>query len=137
MKTFSFILLFFFHLSAADQPEGIDKATFSRGKKLHFRVLEGRRNDVILFESGGGDAVGVWRDLLPVIEKTTGATLVTYDRPGIWRERDRSRTSCCADDLERLEYGLKELGYGGTYTWLRTRLEDSMQPCSLRGTQIR
>ena len=116
MKTFSFILLFSFHLAAADQPEGIDKATFSRGKKLHFRVLEGRRNDVILFESGGGDTVSVWRDLLPVIEKTTGATLVTYDRPGFGESEIDPEHHGFADDLERLESGLKELGYGGTYT---------------------
>jgi hypothetical protein len=64
MKTVCFILLFVSHLATADQRDWADKTTFHRGKKLHFRVLEGRRSEVILFESGGGDTVSVWRDLL-------------------------------------------------------------------------
>lgn len=116
MKAVGFILLFVSHLAAADQRDWTDKTTLHRGKKLHFRVLDGRRNDVILFESGGGDTVSVWRDLLPLIEETTGATLVTYDRPGFGESEIDPEHHGLADDIERLESGLKELGYGGPYT---------------------
>jgi pimeloyl-ACP methyl ester carboxylesterase len=51
-----------------------------------------------------------------LIEETTGATLVTYDRPGFGESEIDPEHHGFGDDLERLESGLKELGYGGTYT---------------------
>jgi pimeloyl-ACP methyl ester carboxylesterase len=77
--------------------------------------VEGRKNDVILFESGGGDAVNVWTDLLPEIEKATGATLVTYDRPGFGESEINPANHGFESDMERLEDGLKDLGYSGPF----------------------
>lgn len=98
------------------QVGAVDKTTSINGKKLHFRVVEGRKDDIILFESGGGDSVSVWNDLLSAVQKATGATLVTYDRPGFGASEIDPANHGFESDMERLEAGLKELGYRGPYT---------------------
>jgi pimeloyl-ACP methyl ester carboxylesterase len=84
--------------------------------KLHFQIMEGRRDDIILFESGGGDDSSVWNDLLAPIAEATGATLITYDRPGLGSSELDPEHHGLTSDIERLELGLKDLGYTGHYT---------------------
>lgn len=110
----AFVLIFTSAVRAELKP--IDKTVLSNGKRLHLRIVEGRRDDIILFESGGGDDVRVWNDLLPTIAQTTGATLVTYDRPGFGESEVDPEHHGLMADMERLETALKELGYKGPYT---------------------
>jgi len=102
--------------TAAAQAKPIDGTTTSDGKKLHFRIVEGRKDDIILFESGGGDDASVWGGLFTPIEEATGATLIAYDRPGLGRSEADPQHHGLTSDIERLESGLKELGYTGHYT---------------------
>ena len=98
------------------QPSPVDRITTSNGKNLHFRILEGRKDDLILFESGGGNDSSVWNDLLAPIADATGATLITYDRPGLGSSEVDPQHHGLTSDVERLESGLKDLGYTGHYT---------------------
>ena len=100
----------------ASQPGSVDRITVSNGKKLHFQILEGRKDDIILFESGGGNDSGIWSDLLAPVAEATGATLITYDRPGLGRSEVDPQHHGLASDIERLESGLQDLGYTGHYT---------------------
>lgn len=101
---------------AVSQTSSVDRTTMSNGKKLHFHIVEGQKDDVILFESGGGNDSTVWNDLLAPIAKTTGATLITYDRPGLGSSEIDPQHHGLTSDIERLESGLKDLGYTGHYT---------------------
>ncbi|MBU8872116.1 MAG: alpha/beta hydrolase [Gemmatimonadales bacterium] len=49
--------------------------------KLHFRIIRGQ-GPVVLLEAGGGMDSAEWNDLAPRIAQVTGATVVSYDRPG-------------------------------------------------------
>ena len=42
-------------ITAVSQAKPVDRTTVSNGKSLHFRILEGRKDDVFFFESGGGN----------------------------------------------------------------------------------
>lgn len=109
-------LLLLAPIMARSQPKPVDRTTSSNGKTLHFRILEGRKDDIILFESGGGDDARVWSGLLAPIAEVTGATLITYDRPGFGSSEADPQRHGLTNDVERLESGLKELGYAGHYT---------------------
>jgi pimeloyl-ACP methyl ester carboxylesterase len=102
--------------TAVSQSKPVDHTTVTNGKKLHFQITEGRRDDIILFESGGGDDARVWTDVLAPIAQATGATLITYDRPGFGASEVDPEHHGLMSDMERLESGLKELGYTGHYT---------------------
>jgi pimeloyl-ACP methyl ester carboxylesterase len=110
------ILLSLLPVGAVCQSTPIDRMTSLNGKKMHFRILEGWREDVILFEAGGGDDSQIWNDLLAPVAKQTGATLVTYDRPGFGSSEVDSLHHGLINDVQRLEQGLKDLGYTGHYT---------------------
>jgi pimeloyl-ACP methyl ester carboxylesterase len=119
MKTFCVLLAGLFLLmcsTALAQSQGVDRMTMANGKKLHFQITEGRRDDIILFESGGGDDVHVWNGLLDSVAQETGATLIAYDRPGFGASEVDPEHHGLMSDMERLESGLKELGYTGHYT---------------------
>lgn len=119
MKTLGVIcagFLLLIPITAVSQSKPVDRTTSSNGKSLHFRILEGRRDDVILFESGGGNDASVWKDLLAPIAEVTGATLITYDRPGLGSSEVDPQHHGLIGDMERLESGLKDLGYTGHYT---------------------
>lgn len=103
-------------VTAVAQAKAIDATTTNGGKKLHFRIVEGRKDDIILFESGGGDDAGVWNGVFTPIEEATGATLIAYDRPGLGRSDVDPQHHGLTSDIERLESGLAELGYAGHYT---------------------
>jgi pimeloyl-ACP methyl ester carboxylesterase len=110
----SFLLLI--PVTAVSQLRPVDRITTSNGKKLHFHIWEGRKDDIILFESGGGNDASVWSDLLAPIAEETGATLITYDRPGLGSSELDAQHQGLTSDIERLESGLKDLDYTGPYT---------------------
>ena len=110
------VFLLLMPIAAVSQWPPVDRTTVSNGKKLHFRIIEGRKDDIILFESGGGNDAGVWSDLLAPIAQTTGATLITYDRPGLGTSEVDPQHHGLTSDIERLESGLEDLGYTGHYT---------------------
>jgi pimeloyl-ACP methyl ester carboxylesterase len=103
-------------ITAVSQAKPVERTTMSNGKSLHFSTLEGRKDDVILFESGGGNDSSVWKDLLAPVAEATGATLITYDRPGLGSSEIDPQHHGLIGDIERLESGLKDLGYTGHYT---------------------
>jgi pimeloyl-ACP methyl ester carboxylesterase len=108
--------LFLIPVTSVSQPRPVSRTTTTNGKKLHFQIIEGRRDDIILFESGGGNDSSVWSDLLPPIAEATGATLITYDRPGLGSSEVDPQHHGLTSDIERLESGLRDLGYTGHYT---------------------
>ena len=108
--------LFLIPITAVSQSSPVSRATSTNEKKLHFQIMEGRQDDIILFESGGGDDSSVWNDLLAPIAEVTGATLITYDRPGLGSSEVDPQHHGLTSDIERLELGLKDLGYIGHYT---------------------
>jgi pimeloyl-ACP methyl ester carboxylesterase len=108
--------LFLIPITAVSQLRPVDRTTSTNGKKLHFQIIEGRREDIILFESGGGDDSSIWSNLLAPIAEATGATLITYDRPGLGSSEVDPQHHGLTSDIERLELGLKDLGYTGRYT---------------------
>ena len=103
-------------VTAVSQSRPVDRTTVANGKKLHFQVVDGKRDDIILFESGGGDDSRVWNDLLAPIATTTGATVIAYDRPGFGSSEVDPQYHGLMSDVERLELGLKDLGYTWHYT---------------------
>lgn len=110
------VFLLLMPMGAGSQSPPVDRTTISHGKKLHFRIIQGRKDDIILFESGGGNDAGIWSDLLTPIAQTTGATLITYDRPGLGSSELDPQRHGLTSDIERLESGLESLGYTGHYT---------------------
>jgi pimeloyl-ACP methyl ester carboxylesterase len=108
--------LFLIPIAAVSQSRPVSRTTATNGKKLHFQIVAGRRDDVILFESGGGNDSSVWSDLLAPIADATDATLITYDRPGLGSSEVDQQHHGLTSDVERLESGLKDLGYVGHYT---------------------
>lgn len=107
---------FLIPITAVSQSRPVGRTTSTNGKKLHFQIMEGQQDDIILFESGGGNDSSVWNDLLAPIAEATSATLITYDRPGLGSSEVDPQHHGLRSDIERLELGLKDLGYIGHYT---------------------
>jgi pimeloyl-ACP methyl ester carboxylesterase len=95
--------LFLIPITAVSQSSPVSRTTSTNEKKLHFQIMEGRQDDIILFESGGGNDSSVWNDLLAPIAEATGATLITYDRPGLGSSEVDPQHHGLTSDLERLE----------------------------------
>ncbi len=107
--------------------------------RLNFQVIKGG-NKTILFESGGGLDSTEWSKLAPEIASKTGATIVTYDRPGFGKSDLPETPYDMRTETKWLWDGLKKLGleknlilvghsYGG---WL-IRLIASMYPDNISG----
>jgi pimeloyl-ACP methyl ester carboxylesterase len=74
---FAFLLLAVFTSHA----QRIDTLIDVGGYNLHFNITKGNGTP-ILFESGLGDDATIWDTILAPLHTATGATLITYDRPG-------------------------------------------------------
>jgi pimeloyl-ACP methyl ester carboxylesterase len=119
MKAYGVICAGFLSLmpvTVVSQARPVDRTTVANGKKLHLKIVDGKKDDIILFESGGWDDSSVWSDLLAPIAKATGATLIAYDRPGFGSSEVDPQHHGLMSDVERLERGLRDLGYDGHYT---------------------
>ncbi len=79
------------------------------GHRLHFRIWRGK-TPIILFESGGGDDLSVWKGILAPIYRATGATLVTYDRAGFGTSEIDSSQLTIHQQILSLKTGLSKLG---------------------------
>lgn len=62
-------------------PQNLDTLISVGKHKLHFNIWQGE-GIPILFESGGGNDASIWNPFLGPLHEITGATLITYDRPG-------------------------------------------------------
>ncbi len=90
-------------------PTVLDTLLDVGGHKLHFRIWRGKL-PVILFESGGGDELSVWKSVLAPIYRATGATLITYDRAGFGKSEIDSSQLTINQQIISLKNGLSKLG---------------------------
>ena len=67
----------------------------------------------ILFETGGGNDLSVWKDILQPVHDSTGATLITYSRSGFGKSEFDSTQTDILSGIKALEKGLSELGFSG------------------------
>lgn len=84
------------------------------GHKLHFNVRKGHY-PAIIFENGGGDNLKVWDGILDSIYKSTGATLITYDRAGCGDSELDSTQISLTQQVKSLENGLGKLNINTSY----------------------
>ena len=84
----------------------IDVGTY----KLHFKIIKGKGTPV-LFESGGGLDASQWNNIVIPLYKTTGATLITYDRQGFGMSGIDTTNYTIQNEIGNLEKGLAKLGY--------------------------
>jgi pimeloyl-ACP methyl ester carboxylesterase len=84
------------------------------GRQLHFNVWKGK-SPAILFETGAGDDLSVWSDILAPIYKNTGATLITYDRAGFGKSTLDSNQITLKQQLDALTTGLTKLDLSDNY----------------------
>ncbi|MEO8451552.1 MAG: alpha/beta fold hydrolase [Gemmatimonadota bacterium] len=83
------------------------------GHRLHFRIIQGHGATIVL-ASGGGMNATQWDSLAPNLARSTGATVVAYDRAGF----GTSDASDAAYDIHReagdLWSALERLGLDGS-----------------------
>lgn len=101
------ILLFVFSIAKG---QTIDTLINAGRYQLHFIIIKGE-NTPILFESGGGNDGAIWNGLAKPIAEITGATVITYDRPGLGKSGIDSADLSIENDMKGLETGLAKLGY--------------------------
>lgn len=94
----------------------IDTLVDVGGYKLHFTILKGTGTP-ILFEAGMGNDGSVWDSIIYPVHKTTGTTVIAYDRAGYGKSGfDLQNTDGKHNVLHGimgLETGLEKLGYNG------------------------
>jgi len=101
------ILLFVFSITKAQTTDTL----INVGRyQLHFTIIKGK-NPPILFEAGGGNDGTIWNGLTKPIAEITGATVITYDRPGLGKSGIDSTDISIENDVKGLETGLAKLGY--------------------------
>jgi pimeloyl-ACP methyl ester carboxylesterase len=121
-------------VSAQEESALIDTMISVGDFSLHFNIIEGG-SPTILLESGGGGDLSRWAHLAPRFARETGATVVSYSRPGFGKS-DLPEAPC---DM-KVEAGwlwkaLGKLGLdedlvlvGFSYGGWMVRLEASMYP---------
>jgi hypothetical protein len=104
------IIVFSTLVSLLTRGQTIDTLVNVGKYSLHFTIISG--NGVpILFEAGGGNDGGVWSGITPPIATVTGATVITYDRPGLGKSGKDSTDMTIENDIRGLETGLRKLGF--------------------------
>jgi len=78
--------------------------------KLHFTIIPGKEIP-ILFEAGGGNDGTVWNRITRSVAEATGATVITYDRPGLGKSGIDSTDMSIENDIRGLEKALEILKY--------------------------
>lgn len=81
---------------------------------LHFNIIKGTGTP-ILFESGNGDSGSVWEPILQNVHRSTGATLITYDRAGLGKSGIDTTKISFKQEIKDLNGALKSLGFGEDY----------------------
>lgn len=144
-----FILIFFCMLSRLSslakiaQPDNIietQEKLIDVGKcRLNFRIIKGG-SITILFEAGGGMDSTEWSKLAPEVARKTGATIVTYDRPGFGKSdlpdiphNMRVETRWLFNGLNKLGLDKNLILVGHSYGGWQIRLIGSMYPDKVSG----
>lgn len=112
LKHLSCTLLVFILSVNSAQSQEIDTLIDVDGYKLHFHIIRGHGMP-ILFESGGGDGAAIWDTLLKPLSTITGATLITYDRPGFGKSELKGDNHQIVNTVKGLETALHAMGYKG------------------------
>ncbi|SEP54125.1 Pimeloyl-ACP methyl ester carboxylesterase [Amycolatopsis saalfeldensis] len=79
------------------------------GHNLAFHVTPGH-NPAIVLDAGGGADSSYWKDIVPVLAKDTGSTIITYDRAGMGASDEVPGPWKVEDAVSDLEAGLTQLG---------------------------
>lgn len=108
MKYLTFIILGLFPIVSKSQ--AIDTLINVGKYDLHFTIIKGRETP-ILFEAGGGNNGTIWNSITQPIAEVTGATIITYDRPGLGKSSIDSTQIGIEKDIKGLETALIKLGY--------------------------
>jgi pimeloyl-ACP methyl ester carboxylesterase len=149
MSLIFFILVFFCALSRWSVHADIARQNYTTDAveklidvgqcRLNLRVIKGG-NITILFESGGGMDSTEWSKLAPEIASKTGATIVTYDRPGFGKSDlpetpydMRTETKLVLDGLKKLGLEKNLILVGHSYGGWLIRLIASMYPDNISG----
>ena len=77
---------------------------------IHFIIIPGEGTP-ILFEAGGGNDGTIWKSISKPVAEITGATVITYDRPGLGKSGIDSTEISIENDIRGLEKGLAILGF--------------------------
>lgn len=108
------LLLISFLCYSGSQAQVLDTLINTNGFKMHFNIIKGKGTPII-FESGNGDDASVWKEILQSIHKSTGATLITYDRAGLGSSEIDTLKINFKSEVESLKKGLEKLGYNKNY----------------------
>ncbi|MFG1912886.1 alpha/beta fold hydrolase [Kribbella sp. NPDC048928] len=81
----------------------------SNGHKVAFQVTPGRLPAIVLDAGGGADS-SYWKNLAPVLAKSTGSEIITYDREGMGASDEVPGPWKVENAVSDLETGLTELG---------------------------
>ena len=108
MKYLTFIILGL--LPILTKSQALDTLINVGKYDLHFTIIKGKGTP-ILFEAGGGNDGTVWNRITQAIAEVTGATIITYDRPGLGKSSIDSTQTGIENDIRGLETALLKLGY--------------------------
>lgn len=80
------------------------------GYWLNFDVMPGRQErPPIVLESGGGDDLGVWDNVVRPIQAATGSTVIRYDRAGLGKSQAAQFDYSIDSEARALARGLNAL----------------------------
>lgn len=98
--------------AAFAQPPQEEHRVSARGYNLLIRVQRGSKPSLptIVLESGGGFDSTQWASLQPTLAADTGATVVSYDRPGYGQSELPAKPYDIADELAAFHEALETLG---------------------------
>jgi alpha/beta hydrolase fold/Tetratricopeptide repeat len=109
-KIFLVLLAFLGVFLNVTKGQVIDTLINIGGYNLHLTIIPGK-GIPILFESGGGNDATIWKSIIQPIAEVTGATIITYDRPGLGKSTIDSTHIGFENDMKELEAALIKLGY--------------------------
>ncbi|MEU1626074.1 alpha/beta hydrolase [Streptomyces sp. NPDC020096] len=81
----------------------------NNGHKLAFYVTPGRLPAIVL-DAGGGLDASYWKKIVPVLAKSTGSEIITYDRSGEGQSSDVPGPWKAQNAVSDLAAGLTQLG---------------------------
>lgn len=114
----------------------------ARGYLLSVKIQRGSKTDAptIVLESGGGWDSSQWATLQPRLSAETGATVVSYDRPGYGKSPLPAKPYDIIDELEAFHDALVQLKLadsvllvGHSYGGLLIQLYANRWPATARG----
>lgn len=117
----------------------IDTMIAVDGVALNFQIIEGGK-PTILLEAGGGMDLTEWKDIAPRLARETGATVVSYSRPGFGKSELPEAPCDMKVEAAWLWNALGQLGLdsdivlvGHSYGGWMVRLEASTYPDDVLG----